>query len=89
MDWGLAEGTATVVALSDGNASVYLSSGGGSVGGASHESIREAAQKMVAAASECQQQTRATTTYPLPQKAQVIFYLLQFGIIYCECSAGN
>ena len=28
MDWGLREGTATVVAFSDGNASVYLSSGG-------------------------------------------------------------
>src|SRR4029077_5342794 len=29
MDWGVTEGTATVVAFSDGNASVYLSSGGG------------------------------------------------------------
>ena len=47
MDWGLAEGTATVVAFSDGNASVYVNSGGGFIGGASHESIRKAAQRMV------------------------------------------
>jgi len=76
MDWGLTEGTATVVAFSDGNASVYLSSGGGSIGGASHESIRKAAQKMVAIAAECQPQAHATTTYPRPQHSQVIFYLL-------------
>jgi hypothetical protein len=76
MDWGLAEGTATVVALSDGNASVYLSSGGGFIGGVSHESIRKAAQKMVAVAAEYQAQTRATTTYPLPQRSQVFFYFL-------------
>ena len=76
MDWGVTEGTVTVVAFSDGNASVYLSSGGGFIGGASHESIRKAAQRMVAIAAECQPQTHATTTYPLPQRAQVIFYLL-------------
>src|SRR4029077_10438111 len=33
MDWSLGSGTATVVAISDGTASVYLSSGGGSIGG--------------------------------------------------------
>jgi hypothetical protein len=76
MDWGLTKGTATVVAFSDGSASVYLSSGGGFIGGASHESIREAAQKMVAIAAQCQAQAHATTTYPLPERSQVIFYLL-------------
>ena len=76
MDWGLPEGTATVVAFSDGSASVYLSSGGGFIGGASHESIRKAAQKMVTIADGCQPQTHATTTYPLPQRSRVIFYLL-------------
>ena len=29
MDWGVDNGTATIVAFSDGNASIYLSSGGG------------------------------------------------------------
>ena len=76
MDWGLAEGTATVVALSDGNASIYLSSGGGFIGGISHESIRKAAQKMVAIAAECQPQAHAATTYPLPKPSQISFYLL-------------
>ncbi len=77
MDWGVTGGTVTVVAFSGGNASVYLSSGGGSIGGAeSHESIRKAGQKMVAVAAECQPQTHATTAYLLPQSGKVNFYLL-------------
>ena len=76
MDWGVTNGTATVGAYSDGSASVYLSSGGGYIGGQSHESIRKAAQKMVAIAAECQPQTSATLAHPLPQRGQVIFYLL-------------
>jgi hypothetical protein len=62
--------------LSDGNASVYLSSGGGFIGGSSHESIHKAAQKMVAIAADCQPKALATTTYPLPRRAEVIFYFL-------------
>jgi hypothetical protein len=76
MDWGVTAGTATVVAFSDGNASVYLSSGGGFIGGSSHESIRKAAQKMVAIAAAFQPDAIATTTYPLPRHAQVVFYFL-------------
>jgi len=76
MDWGVTEGTATVVAFSDGSASVYLSSGGGFIGGSSHESIRKAAQNMVTIAADFQPSAIATTTYPLPRHAQVIFYFL-------------
>ena len=44
VDWGLPEGTATVVAIADGSASVYLSSGGALIGGGqSHQSIHDAA----------------------------------------------
>jgi hypothetical protein len=76
MDWGMDRGTATVIAFSDGSASVYLSSGGGFIGGKSQEAVRKAAQEMVAAAAECLAQAHATTSYPLPQRGEVIFYLL-------------
>jgi hypothetical protein len=77
MDWGVTNGTATVVAISDGTASIYFSSGGGSIGGGqSHDSIRKAAQKMVSIAAELQPQMQATDTYPLPQRGQVTFYVL-------------
>jgi hypothetical protein len=77
MEWGLGSGTATVVAIADGTASVYLSSGGGSIGGGqSHESIRKAAQKMVSIAAEFQPHMQATSSYPLPQTGQIVFYVL-------------
>jgi len=77
MDWGVDNGTATVVAFSDGSASIYLSSGGGFLGGGqSHESVRIAAKEMVVAAAESLPQTHPTTAYPLPQKHEVVFYLL-------------
>jgi hypothetical protein len=77
MDWDVQSGTATVVAIADGTASVYLSSGGGFIGGGqSHESIRLAAKKVVEMASEVLPLMQVTTTYPLPQQGQVAFYVL-------------
>jgi hypothetical protein len=78
MDWVVSNATATIIAFSNGHASIYLSNGGGFIGGGeSHESVRNAAKKMVAAAAECQPHTHATSEYPLPQKQdEILFYLL-------------
>ena len=76
MDWGIPAGTATVAAYADGTASVYLSNGGGYLGGGqSHESIRNAAIKTVEIARELKSLMQPTTTYPLPQRGQVTFYV--------------
>ena len=79
MDWGMGEAnaTVTVLAIFDGTASIYFSTGGGSIGGGqSHESIRAAAQRAVIIASEVQPQVRKVTSYPLPKSGEVAFYLL-------------
>jgi hypothetical protein len=76
METGFPEGSFTLVALSDGNASIYLSSGGGSIGGGGHETIRKAARAMVALAAKFQPQAAATKEFPLPKNGQTIFYLL-------------
>ncbi|MGB9464514.1 MAG: hypothetical protein WBR10_05330 [Candidatus Acidiferrum sp.] len=77
MEWGLGSGTATVVAISDGTASVYLSGGGGSIGGGeSHESIRKAARKMVSVAADFQLHMQTSDTHPLPRPGQIVFYAL-------------
>jgi hypothetical protein len=76
MDWGVSAGTATVAAYADGTASIYFSSGGGYLGGGqSHESIRNAARKTVEIAGEVKSLMHPTTTYPLPQRGQVTFYV--------------
>ena len=76
MDWGITNGTATAVAMSDGSASVYLSSGGGYLGGIVQEPIRKAAQHAVDAAREFQSKMSPAASYPLPDKRHVTFYVL-------------
>jgi hypothetical protein len=77
MDWGVANGTATVVAIADGTASIYLSSGGGSIGGGQlHESLRQSALRAVSAAAEVQPEMRPVASYPLPGAGEVVFYVL-------------
>ncbi|HYL15649.1 MAG TPA: hypothetical protein VEV41_21625 [Terriglobales bacterium] len=91
MDWGIDAGTATVAAFADGTASVYLSSGGGFLGGGqSHESIRNAAKKTIEIAGELQPLMQPTTTYPLPQRGQVTFYVrTDAGVFTASASADD
>jgi len=79
METGYPEGSATLVALSDGSASVYLGSGGGTIGGIGQERIRKAAQRMVQIAPEFQPQMKKTTTFPLPRTGETFFYVLTDG----------
>jgi hypothetical protein len=75
MDWGVTNGTATVAAFADGTASIYLSGGGGFLGGGqAHESIRNFAKQMVRIAGETMPLMQRTTSYPLPAQGQVTFY---------------
>lgn len=76
MDWGVANGTATVLALSDGSASIYFSGGGGQIGGQSKEAINKAAKRAVELATACQSDAKLSEDFPLPQTHQVIFHLL-------------
>ena len=76
MDWGVGAGTATVVAVADGTVSIYLSSGGGSIGGGQgHAAIREAGQRFLNLAKESLSKMQKTTEYPLPGKGQIYFYV--------------
>ena len=76
MDIGFPEGWATIVALADGNASLYLSGGGGVIGGVGHEKVRQAAIAMNQVADTFVKQTKATISTPLPKPGEVTFYIL-------------
>jgi hypothetical protein len=76
MDWGLAGGVATVVAIADGTVSIYLSSGGGSIGGGQgHPSIRQAGRDFLNLAKQSFPRMHSATEYPLPEVAGVFFYV--------------
>jgi hypothetical protein len=76
MDWGLAGGTSTVIALSDGTASIYLSSGGGYLGGEGVRAIRDAAIAAVKEASALRGGMQPATDLALPVTGGVVFYAL-------------
>lgn len=47
VDWHVGSGVATVVSYGTGDASLYLESGGGIIGGHAHEPVRQAAIRAV------------------------------------------
>jgi hypothetical protein len=76
MDIGFPEGWATIVGFADGNASLYLSGGGGIIGGVGHEPVRRAATAMAKVADQYIGQTKAANSTPLPVAGDVTFYVL-------------
>ncbi len=75
VDWGSAQGATTIVAIADGSASVYLSGGGGFIGGGqSHESIRNAALRTVKLAGAAQPMMQSVRQYPAARAGEVTFY---------------
>jgi hypothetical protein len=76
METGYPEATVTLAALSDGNASLYFSSGGGVIGGIEHEAVRKSAIQMSRVADVFVASCVPTTAFPLPKSGETVFYIL-------------
>ncbi|MFM7850553.1 MAG: hypothetical protein ACKO96_01235 [Flammeovirgaceae bacterium] len=77
MDMGMGEdGTATLVSIIDGNASMYLSSGGGVIGGFAHETVRKASIDFVNMGQDYFTKMSPVDSFPLPKGDNVRFYIL-------------
>lgn len=74
METGYEEGSSTLLALSDGTTSLYLSGGGGVIGGQQHESVRRANAQLLRSANLFVGKMAPTGRYPLPAPGQVLFY---------------
>ena len=83
MDWDLGDGIATVIAYETGDASMYLSSGGGVIGGGQHDNVRQAVSPYVQLGQGFLTKAVKTESTPLPDKNCVRFYLLTNKGIYC------
>jgi hypothetical protein len=82
MDWEMGGATATTVSYQTGDASLYLSSGGGVVGGGQHQNVNHAAKHFVALAQTFLDKTIKTDLTALPSTDEVKFYLLTNKGIY-------
>jgi len=85
MDWDMPEGVATLIAFSTGDASLYNSKGGGTIGGIGHQKIQSAAKYLTSSAVTYLKNAKQVETTPLPPKDCVGFYLLtNKGKFYLE-----
>jgi len=75
METGFPEGTATLVTLADGSASLYLSSGGGTIGGGEHEAVANASRAMVTLSATFLSQMIVVTSFPLPMARITTFFV--------------
>lgn len=85
MDWHTGEGTVTVTAYQNGDASMYVSSGGGIMGGAHYRKVRKAVRSFVDLGQDYIGKAEKTTTTLLPDRHNVAFYLLtNKGTFYAQ-----
>lgn len=88
MDMDVDGRTATVTSFANGDASLYLSTGGGTIGsGRASQDVAAAARQFVAAASSSVQSMGRVSTQPLPGSGEVIFYVLTPQGIYAAKKA--
>jgi len=76
MDWEMGGATATTVSYQTGDASLYLSTGGGVIGGGQHQNVNSAAKQFVSLAQTFLDKTTKAETTALPSPDEVKFYLL-------------
>jgi hypothetical protein len=84
MDLGLDEGrTATVTSFATGDASLYLSTGGGTIGsGQASQDVAAAAKRFVDAAKPYVPSMTKVSEYKLPGSGDVTFYVLTSGGVF-------
>lgn len=76
MDTCYPKAVATVVSMADGSASIYISSGGGHIGGRGQPAVREAAVAFVHSATANLGKLKPASQHPLPAVGQTRFYVL-------------
>ena len=79
METGYDAAVVTIVSLLDGTTSMYVSTGGGTIGAGEHEPVAEATRAFVALAQVFVGQTEPTTDFDLPGLGRVRFHLLTVG----------
>lgn len=82
MDWEMGGATASTVAYLTGDASLYLSSGGGVIGGGQHANVNSAAKEFVILAQSFLSKAAKTSETPLPETDMVKFYFLTDDGVY-------
>ena len=77
MDWSLGDdGIVTLTCFETGDASMYLSSGGGIIGGGKHENVSNAVIQYLKIGQKYLEKAEKIIETPLPDKDMINFYFL-------------
>ena len=79
LETGFPEGSFTLVCLIDGTTSLYLSNGGGTIGGGEHAEVAEATRAFVRALAEQLDELGAAADDALPTPGRVILRALTYA----------
>ena len=79
LEIGYAAAVVTIVSLLDGTTSMYISTGGGTIGAGEHEPVAEASRAFVALAQVFVGHCEPSNDFPLPAEGRVRFQLLTGG----------
>jgi len=77
-DWGMREGSASIIAVADGSVSMYTSSGGGMIGAGEHDSVRVPAARFLRTVESILDSLTAATDTPLPSANEFALIALTY-----------
>jgi len=83
MEWEYKGINLTLLTLADGTTSLYISNGGGVIGGQSHETVRRASAALLAEVNSQLAHLRKCETFPPPEVDHTIFYVLTDAGMLC------
>jgi ankyrin repeat protein len=84
METGLKDYCFSLVAISDGTASMYFSNGGGIIGAGVNPGCARIAKSFLDYSKEFDNQLKKVSEYPLPQSGMTRFYVIKSGIILSQ-----
>jgi hypothetical protein len=79
MDWSLDRAVATIVSLADGTTSLYLSTGGGSIGAGEHPAAAAASIKALRLAEKVIDDFPGASDSPVPARGKTALTVLTFS----------
>lgn len=90
METGYPEAVATLISARDGSASLYYSSGGGTIGAGGHDRPNAASRKLVAMAAAFLKHMTKTEKSPLPKEGFTRFYFVtRSGLFTAEVKEAD
>ena len=82
MEWEISNAIATLVSVIDGSTSLYLSTGGGVIGGGTHHNVEVASSAFREASEKYLSRMEKDNDFELPEKGHVCFYVVTTSGIY-------